>query len=331
MSEPTAMIKWPSIELLHNLRRNLAAVEATPKLTYRAKIKLDGTNAAVQVFSDGSIIAQSRSRIITPSNDNIGFAQWLSDCQDVFSACAQSEHMTIFGEWCGKGIQKRTAISKIDRQIFAVFAIGFGGIAGAFSRLEVNPEKIATYLPQHKDIYVLPFYGESFTVDFGDETSLKEAIAYLNDQVETVEQTDPWVKATFDIEGLGEGLVLYPEAHSTVEGLEYNQLLFKAKGLKHQVVKTKQPVQLDPELAKNVDEFVTLFVTPNRLEQGLTEACQGELAMSQIGNFLKWFCLDVQKESVAELVAANLTWKDVNKAVSKAAREWYIAKVQAAL
>jgi hypothetical protein len=60
--------------------------------------------------------------------------------------------------------------------------------------------------------------------------------------------------------------------------------------------------------------------------RGLTEACNGQAMMSQIGAFLQWFATDVQKETVAELEAAQLTWKDVNKAVTTAAKNWYQAR-----
>lgn len=330
LTESVPLVRWPSIELLHSLRRNLATIAATPKITYRAKVKLDGTNAAVQVFPDGQVAAQSRAQVITPKSDNLGFAQWLRGCQSVFAAVAQPEHMTIFGEWCGKGIQKRTSISQIDRKIFVVFAIQFGGVEGQVARLEINPDRIATYLPNHPDVYVLPFYQEPIDLDFGNEASLKEAITCLNRQVEAVEQVDPWVKETFGIEGLGEGLVFYPDVSDRVDRLDYAELMFKAKGAKHQVVKIKQPVQLDPERVKTIDEFVTLFVMPNRLAQALTEGCDGQLEMAKIGCFLKWISVDIQKESVAELEAANLTWKEVNKAVTQAAKDWYLAQVKAA-
>jgi hypothetical protein len=51
--------------------------------------------------------------------------------------------------------------------------------------------------------------------------------------------------------------------------------------------------------------------------------------MTLIGAFLKWFAMDVQKESVAELETAQLTWKDVSKAVNNAAKTWYYAKATA--
>lgn len=322
------MQTWPSIELLYNLRRSLEAVGETPKITYRAKIKLDGTNAGIQIFTDGRVAVQSRSQIISTENDNLGFAAWVSQNIDFFAQLVSSEHATIFGEWCGKGIQKRTAVSEIDRKIFAVFAVQFGGLDGKLAKLEIRPDKIADFLPKHPDIFVLPFYGEPVVLDFGDRQQLESAVDILNQAVDTVEKLDPWVKETFAIEGIGEGLVLFPESGEIVERLSYAELLFKAKGEKHQAVKTKQPVQIDPEVAQSIDDFVNLFVTPARLEQGVTEVCSGKFDMTQLGTFLQWFNADVEKESAAELDAAQLTWKDVNKAVMKSAREWYLAKAK---
>lgn len=99
--------------------------------------------------------------------------------------------------------------------------------------------------------------------------------------------------------------------------------MFKAKGEQHRVVKNKQAVQLDPEVAQNIEEFVELFVTEARLQQGLTEACNGEVDIKKMGQFLKWIALDIQKESSAELKQSGLTWKQVHKPISNAARQWY--------
>ncbi len=323
VAESVQIQSWPSIELLYNLRRSLELVGEAPKITYRAKIKLDGTNGGVQIFSDGRVAVQSRSQIITPGNDNLGFAAWVSQNIDVFTALASAEHVTIFGEWCGKGIQKRTAVSECDRKIFAVFAVQFGGDYGKLAKLEIRPDKIADFLPKHPDIFVLPFYGEPIVLDFADRTQLESAVEILNQAVNFVETVDPWVKETFGIEGIGEGLVMFPESNQLAERLSYAELLFKAKGEKHQAVKTKQPVQIDPEVAQSIDDFVSLFVTPARLEQGVTEACDGKFDMTKIGAFLQWFTADVQKESSAELEVAQLTWKDVNKPVMNAAKKWY--------
>ena len=325
--EKLAFQKWTSIELLHNVRRNLEILGDAVTLIYRAKIKLHGTNAGVQITTEGKVAAQKRSQIIKPKSDNAGFAVWVENNIDYFSALKPTENITIFGEWCGSNIQKGVAISQIDRKIFAVFAIQIGDDINTIKKLEVRPEYISKMLPQHPDIFVLPFYGEPITLNFGNEEQLKLAADKINLMVEAVEKSDPWVKDTFNIEGIGEGLVMYPDTDKLVEKANYTDYLFKAKGLKHQVVKTEKAVSINPEKAENIEEFVRLFVTEARLNQAVTEACDGQYDMKRMGDFLKWFSLDVQKESVAELEASGLTWKEVNKPLMNDAKEWYKAKV----
>ena len=316
-------LKWTSIELLHNVRRNLDTVGKAFSVTYRAKIKLHGTNAGVQITPEGKVAAQKRTQIITPKSDNAGFAAWVEKNREYFTALKSPENITLFGEWCGSGIQKGVALTQIKRKIFAVFAMQYGGVDGKIAKLEVRPEKIREFLPKHEDIFVLPFYGDRIALNFGDVEQLKTAAETINKIVESVEAIDPWVKDTFGIEGVGEGLVMYPVVDRLVERAEYTELMFKAKGAKHQAVNLKQPVQIDAETASNRQEFVDLFVTEARLQQALTEACAGEFDMKKMGDFLKWISTDVHKESVAELEKAGLTWKEVNKPLMNTARNWY--------
>ncbi len=65
--------------------------------------KIDGTNACVVVSEDGEVSAQSRTRIITPDNDNFGFARWVEQHQDQLGELGPGYH---FGEWWGVGIQR---------------------------------------------------------------------------------------------------------------------------------------------------------------------------------------------------------------------------------
>lgn len=325
------VIKWTSIELLHNVVRHLETAEGSaPTVTYRAKIKLDGTNGGVQITPDGEVFTQSRSRIITSSDDNAGFAAWVAEHRDFFAKHAiADEHIVIFGEWCGQGIQKRTAISRLDRRVFAVFAIQYGDHQRTAASLEVEPEQIRAFLGDHPDVFVLPWSGEPITLPFSDREALRVAASTLNARVAEVERCDPWVRERFGIEGLGEGIVLYPEVEGRVARAGYMELMFKAKGEEHRVVRQKKPAQLDPEVARSVAAFVQLFVTPARLEQGVVEACQGCYEMKRMGRFLKWLGQDVKKESAAELEAAQLSWRDVSKAVTQAAKKWFQGQAQA--
>lgn len=321
--QETTFLKWTSIELLHNVRRTLEAVGKLLQVTYRAKIKLHGTNAGVQITPDGKVAAQKRSQIITPKSDNVGFATWVNKNIEYFAALKNKSHVTLYGEWCGHSIQKGVALNQIDRKIWAIFAMQYGGVNGEIAKLEIRPEKILEFLPEHEDIFVLPFYGDPITLNFSDVEQLKIASDTINEMVESVEKVDPWVKETFGIEGVGEGLVMYPITNDVVERESYTELMFKAKGFKHQIIKQKQPVQINAEVADNIQEFVDLFVTEARLQQGVTEACNGEYDIKRMGQFLKWISRDINKESIAELEGSELTWNEVNKPLINKARNWY--------
>lgn len=65
--------------------------------------KIDGTNSAI-IIRDGVVVGcQSRNRLITPENDNFGFARWVSENGDELAGLGDGRH---FGEWAGPGIQK---------------------------------------------------------------------------------------------------------------------------------------------------------------------------------------------------------------------------------
>lgn len=80
--------------------------------------KIDGTNAAVRVTETGSVTAQSRKRIITPEQDNFGFAAWVQEHADELrDGLGEGLH---FGEWWGQGIQRGYGL---DEKRFSLFNV----------------------------------------------------------------------------------------------------------------------------------------------------------------------------------------------------------------
>lgn len=78
--------------------------------------KLDGTNSAIQFDDDGDVAVQSRKRLITPDNDNYGFARWVHDNQlELFDTLGPGIH---FGEFWGKGVQRNYGL---DHRRFSLF------------------------------------------------------------------------------------------------------------------------------------------------------------------------------------------------------------------
>ena len=65
--------------------------------------KMDGTNACI-IIEDGAVVGvQSRKRLITPEDDNYGFAGWVERNNDELLGLGDGYH---YGEWAGLGIQK---------------------------------------------------------------------------------------------------------------------------------------------------------------------------------------------------------------------------------
>jgi hypothetical protein len=117
--------------------------------------KIDGTNAAVQILDisddvpppdpeadnlgfgqtekskwvsgfdspDGRsylVAAQSRKRLITPEDDNFGFAKWVFDnAGDLVRLLGPGRH---FGEWWGSGIQRGYGLTKGEKR-FSLFNV----------------------------------------------------------------------------------------------------------------------------------------------------------------------------------------------------------------
>jgi hypothetical protein len=72
--------------------------------------KLDGTNAQLIVTDDFDLLTASRNKMITPADDNHGFATWAqAHRDDLITALGPGRH---FGEWWGSSINKRYRLGK---------------------------------------------------------------------------------------------------------------------------------------------------------------------------------------------------------------------------
>lgn len=336
----TKHVAWTSINNFHNLRKGL---QAYPHMlgnngsvkTYQAKVKLHGTNAGVRIDRDGTVTAFSRTQIITPDNDNEGFAKWVFENKDKFSKLRPStEEMSVvvYGEWCGKGIKKGVAISNIDKKIFAVFATRY--IHPTLGQVITCPDNLQTWfstlIGNMPDLEVIPWFknGQQFYVDWlGDADQLTPALDNINKLVEEVENCDPWVLDQFGVKGVGEGLVFYP---ITNDYESFCSLTFKAKGEKHQILSKNKPVQIDATVTNSLNEFAELVITQSRLEQGAYEVNNGVLGFSyqNIGPFLAWINQDIIKEAQAELEASSLDKRLALKACSDRARAMYLNELK---
>lgn len=95
---------WPKIP---RLNRDIVITE-----------KIDGTNGAIIIDEEGRVGAQSRNRLITPEQDNAGFASWVSEnTDDLRDILGPGRH---FGEWWGSGINRGYGLPAGQR-VFSLF------------------------------------------------------------------------------------------------------------------------------------------------------------------------------------------------------------------
>lgn len=79
--------------------------------------KIDGTNAQILITEDGQFLTGSRSRWITPQEDNYGFSAWAHSHKDELMTLGVGRH---FGEWWGAGIQRKYGLPEKRLSLFNV-------------------------------------------------------------------------------------------------------------------------------------------------------------------------------------------------------------------
>jgi len=81
--------------------------------------KIDGTNGQIYITypDDGlpEFLVGSRSRWITPENDNHGFAKWAWENEEELLKLGPGRH---FGEWWGQGIQRNYGLKEKRFSLF---------------------------------------------------------------------------------------------------------------------------------------------------------------------------------------------------------------------
>jgi len=78
--------------------------------------KIDGTCNVVYIGEDGEFLAGSRTRWITPEQDNHGFAKWAYEHkEELITGLGKGRH---FGEWWGQGIQRNYGLKEKRFSLF---------------------------------------------------------------------------------------------------------------------------------------------------------------------------------------------------------------------
>lgn len=297
-----------------------------PTLTFKGTVKIHGTNAGVSYNNEHGMWAQSKNDVITPENDNYGFAFFAYSNEDFFvkslkEFAAKNDidldeyTITVYGEWAGEGIQKGMGISNHPKSLF-VFRVKISKPGDEdFKSFWID----ASDFPRDEDnrIYHVDDFGTyEIDVDFNMPQLVTNKLADITIEVEN----ECPVAKKLGYTGIGEGIVW----NVVFNGENYN---FKVKGEKHSVTKVKKLVKIDVEKLNSIKEFVDYAMTENRFEQAIqTVFGEDELDVKKMGDYIRWCIKDIMTEEMDTMNENGLEPKDVNKYISTKAREMFFDK-----
>lgn len=315
------MIKYPSIEQFRNVIRTVKErhdyqgksengepiyqrLSPYPIIKFKGTTKLHGTKSGVVKYKD-RIEYQSRERVLTLTHDNAGFmlAMMGKQLEFLFEGISFNESITIFGEWCGQGIQKGVAISQLPK-MFVIFGCKVDDEWVRFTKSD----------PNQLIFNINDFKTWEIDIDFNNpELSQNQLVEWTLE----VENECPVGKA-FGVSGIGEGIVF----SANWNGI---RLAFKSKGEKHSASKVKTISAVDVDQINSINEFVDYVLTNSRLNQGIEKLKEmgKEVNQKSTGDFLRWIVNDVMKEEQDTIIQNQLDPKKINTAISNKARVWF--------
>ena len=329
---------YPSIEQFRNVCQEMAKAEFVgldsegnpiydrnkpkPIVTFKGTVKLHGTNAAVARDGD-KMFVQSRTQIITPQNDNAGFAAFVESKRSAFLSLLMNiandtkteKTIVVYGEWAGQSIQKGVAICNLPKSFF-IFDICL--VEGTGEDIQREWIDIKPYRDPDNNIYNIEDYPTwEMEIDFNNPALKQNDLAEITLAVEA----ECPVSKAFGFSGIGEGVVW----KATVNG---NRHVFKVKGEKHSVTKVKTLANVDVDKINSIVEFADYAVNDSRVDQAIENVFGPEpIDIKKMGDVIRWVVNDVAKEESDTLAKNNLTDKDVNKYLSDRVRKIFTKKL----
>ena len=314
--------------------------KALPVMSYRGTVKLHGTCAGVS-FQNGNLVFLSKERVVTPESDNEGFANWCfeKDSDVWFSLFSRimnklgsdfnkEDEITLFGEWCGQGIQKKAAITQCEKMFF-IFAVRVGNYVD-------NGGKAIGWLPVSfiedlnnvdENIYNSLMF-ENYIIEL-DWNKPKDVQKIVESKTDEINNRCP-VSYHFGVDGVGEGVVWVPVDD---EFLNNTRFWFKTKGDKHKQNKKRKDTEINPVVLEDVNSVIDEYLVENRLERGIAYFKESGIDMLPENTriFIDFIVDDIMKDAAEHIERLETDEKTIKKAVTKQTGTWfnkYLEKMQ---
>lgn len=324
-------------DIVHDIKKLHKDDLTFPIIEYTGKVKIHGTSAGISFNKDGSFHCQSRNKVITPFDDNYGFATWAYKNIEtikqtlniapgwVIDSMQHNNNITVYGEFAGQGVQQGVAVSQLPK-MFIIFAIRYDmtGIekwrgpdaTWQFNNLEkYNNPDINLY-----NVDLFPTY--KVTIDFNNPHLVQNQLVELT---EAVEDECP-VGKYFGVSGCGEGIVM------TCHDSQHDPKLYniKSKGEKHVSTKVKTIGVVNIEAIEEINKLVEYLLYHNQLEsrpaQAIRTLKEQGLAMETMQDtpaLINWIRKDIADENMQEILDSGIGVGKVMSACINSAKLYY--------
>jgi len=318
---------------LYNINKAIESgyLNLDTELTAHISEKIHGTNAGFNVH-DGEYWFNGRNQVITIEKDNVGcvaenskperLSAWKKIIDDlcVLNNIDTKENIvTIYFEWAGNGIMKRTCFgNEFDRKVSIIFPY--------FKITPLDEEQSAYWKSTNGmqnppvDIYnITKIPNACYTFKFTPRT-VQELKDFIENLIRKNEESSP-VGNFFGVkDGILEGYVAHIMSGKTL-------LRFKLKGNKHKhgKVRKRKTTKSAEDIQSVMDIHVFVDENCNKafLEQMFVEYFKLysynpiEPSMKHTGNFIKHCLNDLYTEYRVDIIQRGIEWRKYNGAISK--------------
>ena len=326
---------YPKIRKLSDLIHRIK--QKTPdrtKIPIIGSIKLHGAHVDLVFFADAFRIQSRNVLELTPSNDLHGVEAFMSPIHESIvqlrmkilqrynqlnpnNVIDLDLPIIIAGEWCGMGIQKKMAISKLPR-FFVIISIRVNGSW-------VPEQDYADISDEQNRIYNIGKVGFYELVVNMENIDTSEA--EIQNLVTKVERQCPFGQA-LGAEGRGEGIVWKAVGH-----FEDPEMWFKYKG-DSQAVSHSWKLDATAATSDNrvrEESFAKTVVTEPRMQQGWDYLRETGVRREKaaMGAFLAWVTNNIFEEEKREMAEMGFSKAKLRPVIKAIARPWFEAELVA--
>jgi hypothetical protein len=260
--------------------------------------------------------------------------EWLSIVNSLateYNIDLDNNIIVMYFEWCGDGIQKKTALTGTSDKmaiIFSHFKVepiddvdedDVGSVQSNWFETKVGDKWVSS--PEANIFNINDFPTYEFTIDFNKPLMVQNEMISLVKEV--IEPASPVGKKFGFDANIGEGIV--------VTFIFKDRLYkFKVKGEAHTTSKVKTLNRVDDEKLQKIQDIAQKVSPVWRLEQMFDLAIDalngGKPDMTKMGDFIRLISNDIIKEEIDIIIDAGLEHKTIMPVVSTIARQFFKEK-----